>query len=78
VTALCPGFTKTEFHERMDVTRGSGYLWLDADFLVKTALDDFDKGRVFSIPGVQYKAIAGLSRLVPNRVLQRFQSIGRR
>ena len=78
VTALCPGFTKTEFHERMDVTRGSGYMWLDADFLVKTALDDFDKGRVFSIPGVQYKAIAGISRLVPNRVLQRFQSIGRR
>jgi uncharacterized protein len=78
VTALCPGFTKTEFHERMNVTRGSGYMWLDADFLVKTALDDFDKGRVFSIPGVQYKAIAGISRLVPNRVLQRFQSIGRR
>jgi uncharacterized protein len=78
VTALCPGFTKTEFHERMNVTRGSGYMWLDADFLVKTALDDFDKGRVFSIPGVQYKAIAGISRLVPNRVLQRLQSIGRR
>ena len=78
VTALCPGFTKTEFHERMNVTRGSGYMWLDADFLVKTALDDFDRGRVFSIPGVQYKAIAGISRLLPNRVLQRFQSIGRR
>jgi short-subunit dehydrogenase len=78
VTALCPGFTKTEFHERMDVTRGSGFMWLDPDRLVSTALADFDKGRVFSIPGVQYKAIAGVSRVVPNRILQKFQSIGRR
>jgi uncharacterized protein len=78
VMALCPGFTKTEFHERMNVTRGSGFLWLDADFLVKKALDDFDKGRVYSIPGAQYKTIVGLSRLIPNRVLQAYQSIGRR
>jgi len=78
VMALCPGFTKTEFHERMNVTRGSGFLWLDADFLVKKALDDFDKGRVYSIPGAQYKTIVGLSRLIPNRVLQAYQSIGRK
>ncbi len=78
VTALCPGFTKTEFHERINVKRGSGYMWLDADFLVRKALEDFDKGKVFSIPGAQYKTIVGVSRLVPNRVLQRFQSMGRR
>ena len=76
--ALCPGFTKTEFHERMDVTRGSGFMWLDADFLVKKALEDFDKGRVYSIPGAQYKTIVGLSKLIPSRVLQAYQSIGRR
>jgi uncharacterized protein len=78
VMSLCPGFTKTEFHERMDVRRGSGFMWLDADDLVRTALADFDKGRVFSIPGAQYKTIVGVTRLVPNRVLQRFQSMGRR
>ncbi len=78
VMALCPGLTKTEFHERMNVKRGSGFLWMDPDVLVRSALADFGKGRVISIPGAQYKAIVGLSRLVPNRVLQRFQSIGRR
>jgi short-subunit dehydrogenase len=77
VMALCPGFTQTEFHERMNVKRGSGFMWLDPDFLVRVALDDFDKGRVFSIPGAQYKAVVGLTRLVPTRLLQRFQSIGR-
>ncbi|WP_028653373.1 SDR family NAD(P)-dependent oxidoreductase [Nocardioides halotolerans] len=80
VMALCPGFTKTEFHERMDVDRSSApdFMWLDADKLVATALADFDKGRVFSIPSAQYKAIATASRLIPNSVLQRFQSIGRK
>ena len=78
VMALCPGFTKTEFHERMNVKRGTGLMWLDVDFLVAKALSDFDKGRVYSIPGAQYKAIAGLTKLVPNRALQLAQSLGRK
>jgi short-subunit dehydrogenase len=78
VMALCPGFTKTEFHERMAVRRGDGVLWLDAEFLVEKALVDFDRGRVFSIPGAQYKAIVALTRAVPSRALQRLQSIGRK
>ena len=75
---LCPGFVRTEFHERMGVRPGSGFLWLDADFLVRTALDDYDRGRVFSVPGAQYKAIRALTAVVPTGVLQRFQSMGRR
>ncbi len=80
VTCLCPGFTRTEFHARMDVGFDSApaFLWLEPEDLVRTALADFDRGRVFSIPGVQYKAIAGLTRLVPNRLLQSLQSLGRR
>ena len=80
VMALCPGFTKTEFHERMGVDRDSApdFMWLDADKLVATALKDYDKGKTYSIPSAQYKAIATASRLVPSSVLQRFQSIGRK
>lgn len=80
VTSLCPGFTKTEFHERMGVSRESapGFMWLDADDLVATALKDHRKGKVFSVPGAQYKAITTLTRAVPTSVLQRFQSIGRK
>jgi short-subunit dehydrogenase len=78
VMALCPGFTKTEFHERMEVKRGDSFMWLDVEFLVRTALADFDKGRTFSVPGAQYKTVVALTRAVPSRVLQRFQSMGRK
>jgi short-subunit dehydrogenase len=80
VMALCPGFTRTEFHERMDVSRDSSpsFMWLDADVLVAEALADFDKGRIYSIPSTRYKVITAATRIVPNRVLQRFQSLGRK
>lgn len=80
VTCLCPGFTKTELHERMGVSRGSApdFMWLDPDELVARALKDHAKGRAWSIPSAQYKAIATAGRLVPTSLLQRFQSLGRR
>jgi hypothetical protein len=53
-------------------------MWLEPEFLVRRALEDFDKGRASSIPGAQYRTIATLTRLIPNRALQAYQSIGRR
>ncbi len=78
VMALCPGFTKTEFHERMQVRRGEGFMWLDADFLVRTSLEDFERGRAYSIPGAQYKTIIALTKAIPNRALRLTQNMGRR
>ncbi len=78
VTTVCPGFTKTEFHQRMGVRRGTGFLWMEPDFVVRRALADFDRGRVISVPGAQYRAIVTATRLVPSRALQAYQSIGRR
>ena len=76
--ALCPGFTKTEFHERMQVTRGDGFMWLDVELLVSTSLEDFEKGRVYSIPGAQYKAVRALTSVIPNRALRLTQSMWRK
>ena len=78
VTALCPGFTRTEFHERMGVVPGTGLLWLDVDDVVEQALADHARGRTYSIPGLQYQAAVRLARLVPSRALQGLQSLGRR
>ena len=70
VLALCPGFTRTEFHSRaeMDVTGIPDRLWLDADDVVRTALSDLDKGRSLSVPGAQYKAIVAATRVIPSSV----------
>ncbi|TNM37559.1 SDR family oxidoreductase [Nocardioides albidus] len=81
VMALCPGFVRTEFHERLGVDRDSSaprMLWLEPDRLVRDALADFDRGRALSIPSKRYKAIVATSRMVPRSALQRLQSLGRK
>ena len=78
MTTLCPGFTKTEFHERMSVRRGSGLPVAGGRLPGLGGLSDFDKGKAMSIPGGQYKVITAATRMVPTRVAQRFQNIGRK
>jgi short-subunit dehydrogenase len=80
IMTLLPGFTRTEFHERMDVGRGAvpKPLWLDVDRVVDAALADFDAGKRMSIPSKRYKVIAAVSKHAPVRLLQRFQTLGRR
>lgn len=81
VMALCPGFVRTEFHQRLGVDRDASapsVLWLDPDRLVREALADFGRGRATSIPSKRYKVIVTVARLVPRSALQRLQSLGRR
>ncbi len=72
VTALCPGWVRTEFHERAGIRTGSipGFLWIDAPLLVRAALRDVDRGRVISIPTVRYRAIVRFARLAPRRIVR--------
>ncbi len=74
VTAVCPGFTRTEFHERMGVsTKGiPKVLWLDAPRLVRLALRGIDRGRAVVIPTLRYRVVVALARVVPDRMLGRF------
>ena len=71
-TALCPGFTRTELHERanLDMSRLPEAMWLDADRLVHDCLDDVRAGKVISVPGVQYKVIAGIAQVVPHGLVR--------
>jgi short-subunit dehydrogenase len=80
VMALCPGFTRTEFHARMGVSRSSapGWMWLEADAVVREGLADFDAGKSLSVPSVRYKVLTALARYVPPGLLARFQQVGRR
>ena len=69
VTALAPGFVRTEFHERMGIPRESmapRIAWLDAPFVVREALRDVERRKAVSVPGLRYKAlIAALPLLAP-------------
>ena len=71
VMALCPGFTRTEFHQRAGIaTAGiADRLWLDADTLVDGALADHRRRRPISVPGWQYKALTEVGRLTPRPLL---------
>jgi uncharacterized protein len=81
VMALCPGFVKTEFHERLGIDRDASapkWMWLEADRLVADAIRDFEKGKAFSIPSKRYKALVTASRVVPGPVKQKLQGLGRK
>lgn len=76
VMALCPGFVHTEFHDRaqMDMSGVPDFMWFDADKFVGLALNDYRKNVVVSIPGANYKALVGLSKLIPRAVSSRLSS----
>lgn len=72
VTAVCPGFTHTGFHEPLGIVPGPGglahWMWLDADVVVREALRDVARGRSVSVPSLRYKALVALSRVLPDRM----------
>ncbi len=77
VTALCPGFTHTEFHQRaeMDVDHLPDWMWLDAPDVVRGALADFRRGKSVSVPGAQYKALSTLARYLPRPLVRRASAV---
>ncbi len=81
VTAVCPGYTHTSFHERMGLAPGSegvpATMWLDARDVVAESLRDVSRGAAVSIPSLRYKALATLARLAPPSVAARIGERGR-
>jgi short-subunit dehydrogenase len=77
VLALCPGYTRTEFHQRagVDPSPIPGWLWLSADDVAEAGLRDLRRGRLVSVPDLRYKvAVFGL-RYTPRGLYQR--AVGR-
>jgi short-subunit dehydrogenase len=72
-TVLCPGWVRTEFHQRAAIGTGSipSWLWLDADSLVADCLRDVAAGKVISIPSRRYRALILAARLAPRPLVRR-------
>lgn len=70
IMALCPGWVRTEFHQRasLDVSSVPSSLWLRPETVVNAAMRDFARGVRVSIPTARYKILVGLSRAVPRRL----------
>jgi short-subunit dehydrogenase len=72
VHALCPGFVRTEFHERagIDMEGTPSLLWLTVPDVVRDCLADVAKGAVVIVPGLQYKALTTAGRIVPRGLVR--------
>jgi len=72
IHAVCPGFVRTEFHERAGIDMKSipSVMWLNVDDVVSESLADITKGKVVSVPGIQYKALTTVGRLVPRGLVR--------
>jgi short-subunit dehydrogenase len=70
VTALCPGFTYTEFHDvngmREKVSRLPKLLWLDSATVARLGVDAVEAGRTRVVTGAANRVVAWVSRYVPD------------
>ncbi len=73
VTALCPGFTYTEFHDvsgtRERVNRLPRWMWMQAAPVVRAGLEAVMRGDIVSVPGRTNRLLVMLARMMPQRVV---------
>ena len=80
-TALCPGFTWSEFHDvngtREETNKMPKWMWMDAAPVVESGIAAVNRGHPFVVPGAANKLIATLTRILPEplgRAMVRSQS----
>lgn len=81
VSALCPGFVHTEFHETaglMDMKNGlPGWLWYDAATIVREGLEAVERGRPVQVSGRLYRLLDPFAQSVWTRPLLKALAPGR-
>jgi short-subunit dehydrogenase len=72
VTALCPGFTPTEFHDvlgtREQVNGLPSWAWTSAEFVAREGIDAMMKGKAVHVAGRLYRFLSWLAPLIPRRI----------
>lgn len=73
VQALCPGFTRTNFHNKLGMDssklKNNGLIrWMHADEVVRQSLQALSKEKVIVIPGISNVILYYLVKLLPKRI----------
>ncbi|AJT42463.1 SDR family NAD(P)-dependent oxidoreductase [Psychromicrobium lacuslunae] len=70
VTAVCPGFVHTEFHQRMNASTSGipNWMWLNPDRVVREGLADAAAGKSVSVPSKRYKALTFFSKFSSDKL----------
>lgn len=70
VTALCPGFTRTEFHDVAGMTEAlkpmPGWMWMNAEAVARHGYEAVEAGRVLCVPGLANKALVAAAKIIPD------------
>jgi uncharacterized protein len=72
VSALCPGFTHSEFHDvngmRDEISKLPSWMWLDARKVVEIGFDGAEANQAVVVSGGTNKAIAAFAKLLPDGI----------
>lgn len=78
VCALCPGFTRSEFHDvtgtRDKMDKLPGFMWLSAEEVVRQGIVAVERGDAVYIPGRVNRAIKTFVQLIPDRLASRLSA----
>jgi len=71
VSAVCPGFTYSEFHDvngsRERISKAvPDWLWLSADEIAAAGYEAAEANRPLCVPGAPYMAISALAKVLPD------------
>lgn len=71
--AVCPGYVRTEFHERaeIDMAGTPKFLYTDVNTVVTQAMSALATGRTVVVPGGLYKTVAAAAKIAPRSLVRR-------
>jgi short-subunit dehydrogenase len=80
IQTLCPGFTRTDFHEKIGLNRDSlknkGILrWMTPEKVVDASFKNLRKGKVVCVPGFWNKVIWLLADILPRGLYYKLVSL---
>jgi uncharacterized protein len=81
IQALCPGFTYSEFHDKMGVERqrlAPPSFWLSAEEIVDASLFGLKHGKLFVIPNWRYRMLVSIAGKLPTGIRLFLESAGGR